>query len=236
MKACRVFRTLLVFSIVVVSAAAAPIDDIRTAIQNLEVSSNYSWESLTKSKNAKSVSRQSPIVGRTERGGFTFFQFVLDGNSVEVVFKGKRAAIKTETKWESDLELQGDRAWIARRLQGFKPPVVEAVDLIAKAASLKKSWLGVYSGKLTSSAVGEFLSNRSRDQSIVTVAPGASGTFKLWEKKGRLAKYEFRLKGRVILKDYGQEFNIDRTTTVEIEKVGSTQVAVPAQAKAKLVE
>lgn len=235
MKVLRLFQRFFVFSVSIVSAVAAPMDDIRIGIQNLDAAPNYSWKSVTKSKNSTLSSAQSPIEGRTERGGFTYFQFVMGGNPVAVALTGGRAAIKTESEWVSDSELQGDQAWIARRLQAFKPPAVEAIDLIEKAESLKKGWRGVYSGNLKASGVSELLLDRSRDKSSATVAPGAEGTFKLWVKKGRLAKYEFRIKGKMVLKDYGQQFDIDRTTTVEIDKVGSTRVAVPAQAKQKLL-
>ena len=55
---------------------------------------------------------------------------------------------------------------------------------------------------------------------------------KFWIKDGVPAKYEFKVKGTVNFN--GNEFENDRTTTVEIKEVGTTKVAVPEAAKKKL--
>ena len=55
---------------------------------------------------------------------------------------------------------------------------------------------------------------------------------KFWLKDGLLTKYEFNVKGTMSFN--GNEFDNDRTTTVEIKNVGSTKVEVPEEAKKKL--
>jgi len=55
---------------------------------------------------------------------------------------------------------------------------------------------------------------------------------KFWLKEGALSKYEVKVKGTVSFN--GNEFDNDRTTTVEIKDVGSTKVEVPAEARKKL--
>ncbi len=55
---------------------------------------------------------------------------------------------------------------------------------------------------------------------------------KFWLKEGVLSKYEVKVKGTVSFN--GNEFDNDRTTTVEIKDVGSTKVEVPAEARKKL--
>ena len=55
---------------------------------------------------------------------------------------------------------------------------------------------------------------------------------KFWLKEGVLSKYEVKVKGTVSFN--GNEFDNDRTTTVEIKDVGSTKVEVPSEARKKL--
>ena len=47
-----------------------------------------------------------------------------------------------------------------------------------------------------------------------------------------LSKYEYHVTGTRSFN--GNEFNIDRTTTVEIKDVGSSKVDVPEEAKGKV--
>ena len=234
----RLIQIALVFTAarMCVTAIPAPIDDVKAAVEQLDAAPNYSWKAVTSSKVASSISRRSPIEGQTEREGYTYFRFVLEGNAVEAAFRGTKAAIRTEAEWESHRELRGDREWVARRLMAFKVPASEVVHLLAISGELKKGWRDVYSGNLTSNGVRALLGELSRDSMIASVAPGAFGTVRFWVKKGALVKYEFQVRGTVVLQDQGQQFAIDRTTTVEIENVGSTRVMVPEGARKKLGE
>lgn len=58
------------------------------------------------------------------------------------------------------------------------------------------------------------------------------GNAKFWVKDGVLSKYEFHVEGTVTFNGNDREMN--RTTTVEIKDVGTTQVQVPDEAKKKL--
>jgi hypothetical protein len=62
---------------------------------------------------------------------------------------------------------------------------------------------------------------------------GAQGSMKFWIKDGALIKYEFKLKGKVSFNE--NEFDNDRTTTIEIKDVGTTKLNVPEDAKKKLL-
>ena len=55
---------------------------------------------------------------------------------------------------------------------------------------------------------------------------------RFWLKDGALAKYEFNLQGSISFN--GNDFDVNRTTTVEIKDVGSTKITVPDEAKKKL--
>ena len=58
------------------------------------------------------------------------------------------------------------------------------------------------------------------------------GSVKFWVKDGQLTKYQYKLTGKAEFN--GNEFDVDRDTTIEISEVGKTTVEVPAEAKKKL--
>ena len=62
------------------------------------------------------------------------------------------------------------------------------------------------------------------------------GTAKFWVKEGLLSKYENHIEGKVPARGdgNGREFDMNRTTTVEIKDVGTTKIEVPAEARKKL--
>jgi len=208
--------------------------EIKGAIQQLASQANYSWTSTPKAEPKSSLTRQGPTQGQSEASGYTYFRFTLEGNAVEVALKAEKSAIKTEAAWESVQELTGDRAWIARRLQDFKPPHAEAEELLKICRSIRAERSGAYAGELTSEGVRNLLLSRSRVEFLARASPGAKGIAKFWLKNGMLAKYEVNLQGKILLTDHQQEFPINRTTTVEISRIGSTQVQVPEEAKRKL--
>jgi len=236
-RRCGVQLLLLFLSHLICAVVAAeknPSAELKNALQQLASQANYSWTSTPKAEPKSSLTRQGPTQGQTELNGFSYFRFNLEGNTVEVALKGEKSAIKTESAWEAENELTGDRAWIARRLQGFKLPHTEAEELIKICRTLRAERGGAFAGELTAEGVKNLLLSRSRVEFLARVSPGAKGTAKFWVKNGRLLKYEINLQGRILLTDHQQEFAINRTTTVEITQIGSTQVQVPEAAKKKL--
>lgn len=233
-------RTFLVLVVLTQIAAVLhgaepnPLAEVKNAIEQLATQGSYSWTSTPKAEPKTSLIRQGPTQGKTEQNGYTYFRFTLEGNAVEVALKGEKSAIKTEAAWESAKELTGDREWIARRLQSFKPPRSEAEELLRITKALRAERGGAYAGELTADGVKELLLSRSRVEILARVPPGAKGSVKFWVKGGVLVKYEFNLQGKIVLTDHQQEFTINRTTTVEITEVGSTKVQVPEEAKKKI--
>ena len=84
---------------------------------------------------------------------------------------------------------------------------------------------------MTEACAKELLTFRPSQGESPTVS-NANGSVKFWLKDGVLSKYEIKVKGTVSFN--GNEFDNDRTTTVEIKDVGSTKVEVPAEARKKL--
>jgi hypothetical protein len=213
------------------AADAMPKNDLQTAIKDLGGKSNYSWTSTPKTEGTGVNWRQGPTEGKAEKGGYTYCRLTFNDNSIELAFKGDKGAIKREGEWQSAEELQGDNAWIARRLKAFKAPVAEAEDLLGKAKELKKSEDGLYSAGLSEAGVKELFSRLRRG---ATEPADAKGSVKFWVKDGALVKYEFNVQGKFTTGNDQGEVEIIRTTTVEIKDAGSTQVTVPEDAKKKL--
>jgi len=230
-------KSLLAFvSLVVVTGtvlAADPKDDVKAAAKKLAAKTNYSWVSTPKSEGDRASAGAGPMEGVTEKDGFTAVTFTLGNNEIELAFKGDKAAIKREGEWATADELQGDSAWIARRLKQFKLPADEAEDLIEKTPELKKKDEGLYSGELSEAGVKELFARVRRRES--GAAPEeAKGWTKFWIKDGVLTKYQYNVQGKLTVGEDKREVEINRTTTVEIKEVGGTKVKVSDEVKKKL--
>lgn len=217
-------------SLVLCAAESGPLDDLKAAARALAQQPNYAWVSTPRSEGSSVTWRQGPLYGQTEKGGYTCFKFELGDNTIEAAFKGGKSAIKMGSGWESADDLVEDRAWIARVLKAYKAPAGEAEDLAQATTKLEKQADGVWQGRLTDQKVKELLLMGRRAE---TPAKDLKGSARFWLKGGVLIKYEFNLQGKLSGRD-GGESEVNRTTTVEINQVGSTQVAVPAEAKEKL--
>src|SRR3954469_8696868 len=190
-----------------------------------------------------------PTEGTTEKGGFTVLKMTRGDNEIQVVRKGEKGAVKTPDGWQSFEELQannqggqgnGQRGrFMGRMLRNLRAPAEEAADLASKAKDLKKSDDAIQ-GDLTEEGAKELMSFRggrggnagNADNNQGPQVSDAKGNAKFWVKDGQLAKYEYHLTGKMSFN--GNDFDIDRTTTVEVKDVGSTKVDVPSEAKGKI--
>lgn len=233
-------------------AVAAPKDDVSAAAQKLADAPNYSWKSTTEMAGGGGGGGGrgfgGPSEGKTEKGGFTHVSMVRGDNTIEVVRKGDKGAVKTQDGWQTFAELQSAEAdgggqgggqgrgrMMGRMIRNFKAPAQEAADLASKSKEITKSG-DAYQADLTEDGVKEMLSLGRRpgqgDGNAPPAPTNTKGTVKFWMKDGALAKYEYNVKGTMSFQ--GQDREIDRTTTVEIKDVGSTKVEVPSDAKGKV--
>jgi hypothetical protein len=209
-------------------------DDVKSATEKLAAADNYGWTTTVESAQFT----PGPSHGKTEKGGFTYVDFSMQDNTIKAVVKDGKGAIKTEDGWQSLVDAakeSGDggfnpRVFLARRMQNYKLPAVEAQDLASKAKDLAKS-NDVYSGDLTADGVKSLMTFGRRGGQGPSVA-NAKGSVKFWIKDGVLTKYQFNVQGTI--NRNGEDMDIDRTTTVEIKDVGTTKVTVPDEAKGKI--
>ena len=221
------------------AADSSPKDDVKKAAAALGSQTNYTWQATVEVP-ADSPFKPGPTDGKTEKGGYTTLSFSFGDNSTEAVTKGTNGAVKTDDGWKTLAEALKDNGdggfnptmFIARLVQNYRVPAVEAASLADDAKELKQDTNSI-SGDLTEAGAKELLSFRRRgnggDGPTVTKA---KGSVKFWLSNGKLAKYQFHVQGTVSFN--GNDRDVDRTTTVEIKDVNSTKIVVADDVKKKL--
>ncbi len=224
------------------AADANPKAEVKQATLALGGQTNYSWRTTVDAGNNARF-RPGPTEGKTEKGGYTTLSMSFNDNTSEAVRKGTNGAIKTpDNGWQSLAEAMKDDGgggfnpaqFLARTVQNFKTPDLQAADLVDQVKDLKKDTNGI-SGDLTEDGAKALLAFRPRGGNGGGEGPtigNAKGSVKFWLANGKLAKYQFQVQGHVSFN--GNDRDVDRTTTVEIKDVNSTRVEVPDDAKKKL--
>jgi hypothetical protein len=211
---------------------AAPKDDVAAAAKKLADADNYSWKSTTEG------GFSSTAQGQTQKDGLTHVSSTFGDNSVEIVLKGDKGALKTDDGWKAAAEVandQGPQRFIGRMIQNFKSPATQAKELAERTAELKKAD-DAWAGDLTEEGAKSLMTFGRRGAGANANAPTiakARGSAKFWvNADGVLTKFQYNVKGTLTIN--GEDRDVDRTTTIEIKDIGSTKVEVPAEAKSKL--
>ena len=208
------------------AADSSPRDEVAAAAKKLADEPNYSWRTTVVVPESAQF-KPGPTEGRTEKDGFTHINMSFGDNKTEAVLKGDKASVMgPEGGWRSVSELEGDQGpgrFLGRFIRNFKTPAAHAVELVSGLKEIKKDG-EVFSGELTDEG--------AKAQFRFGTPSNAKGSAKFWLKDGVLSKFEFKVQGKVDFN--GNEVDVDRTTTVEIKDVGTTQVQVPEEAKKKL--
>ncbi len=225
---------LLTFALNAADAGSGPKDAVLKAAKALADKPNYSWR-MTTVVPENAPFRPGPWDGQAEKDGITHVTLTFGENTSQFVLKGDKGAATTqEGGWQSLSEMENGEGMVrffAGMIRNFKAPAAQVEQLASFTKDLKKDG-DAYSGDLTEEGAKTLLSWRSRTGGDAPTVSGAQGSVKFWLKDGALAKYELKLKGKVSFN--GNEFDNDRTTTVEIKDVGSTKLNVPDEAKKKL--
>jgi hypothetical protein len=238
----NIFSSLaLLFAVPLLAAESSPQAEVKAAVAALAGQTNYSWKTTVEVP-ADARFRPGPTEGRTEKGGYTLLSLSFRDNVTEAVLKGTNGALKTpDSGWQSLAEAAQDDGggpnpgmFLARMLQSFKAPAVQAAELADQAREMKKGTNGI-SGELPEEAARTLLTFRPRGRAGGGEGPAVSnakGSVKFWIADGRLSRYQFHVQGTVSFN--GNDRDVDRTTTVEIKDVNTTRIDVPDEAKGKL--
>ena len=158
--------------------------------------------------------------------------FSINDNEFEMVRKAEKMVAKIEGEWVSTDDLEGRSSFLVRRMKRSKAPAQEAEALAKIADKLSKDDQGAYTSTLKEKGVRELYFSYQRDGLKIT---DVSGKVKIWLKGGKLAKYEYNVKGHIDFNEGERTFDLDRTTTVEVKAVGKTKVSI-AEAAQKLLK
>ncbi len=218
------------------AADSSPQDKLTTATKQFGDKPNYSWTATTKEGDG-SPGRVGPIEGKAEKGGLVYLSFSVGAVPVEVYMNGQKGAAKATEGWQTFDEIaqtSGTAAAIVRYLRVYQAPAAESAALSGKVKELKEGD-GVLSGDLKEEAAKEWLERgaRRREGQEPPKIENPKGSVKFWLQNGALAKYEVNIQGKVTAGE--REFDVNRTTTVEIKDAGSTKLEVPAEAKQKML-
>jgi len=220
--------------------AAAESEDVKAAAKKLGEQKSYSWKTTVVVPEGSQF-RPGPTEGKTEKDGYTSLSMSFGDNTTEAVIKGDKGAAKMEGEWRSLADMAQDSgqpgAFMARRLQNYRTPAMEAEEIAGKTKDLKKEG-DAFSADLTEEGAKDLLRFRGGRRGGGGGGGGgpepknAKGSAKFWVKDGQLAKYEYKVSGTINFG--GEDRDVERTTTVEIKDVGTTKIEVPEDAKKKM--
>jgi hypothetical protein len=235
MKTNILFSATILLAGSLLAADSSSKDDVTNAAKKLAEKANYSWKTTVVVPEGSRF-RPGPTEGKTEKDGVTHLKMTFGDNTTEAFIKGDKAAVSNpDGGWQSLADLdnaEGPARFLGGMLRNFKAPAAQATDLAAGTKELKKDGDAI-AGDLTEAAAKPLLTFRPRGSSgDGPTVSNAKGSVKFWVKDGVLAKYEFKVSGKVTFN--GNDRDVERTTTVEIKDVGSTKVEVPEEAKKKL--
>ncbi len=212
-------------------AESTPKDDVTAAIKKLAEQANYSWRTTTVVPEDARF-KPGPVDGQTEKEGLTFVTFSMGDNKTKALIKGDKSSVTDENgDWQSlaDIGTEGRGRFLSMMVKGLRTPAVQAADIAATTKEIKKDG-EVYSSDLTEDGAKALMTfRRGGDGPSIS---DAKGSVKFWVKEGSLAKYEYKVAGKMSFN--GNDFDVDRDTTVEVKEAGSTKVAPPEEAKKKL--
>jgi hypothetical protein len=230
MKRIALFSALVLLA--AVARAAEPKDEVVAAAKKLGEQANYSYKQTSEGGQF----RQGPSDGRVDKDGTILVTMSgRDNTMIEAVVKGEKGAMTNQDgEWQSLAEIEAQTEGFGRfragMIRNLKAPAKQAEELANDAKELKKDGDAI-AGDLTTEGAKKLMSFGGRGAPQFEIK-NPSGSVKFWVKDGMLSKYQYHTKGTVNFN--GDDRDIDRTITVEVNKVGETKVNIPEAAKKKL--
>lgn len=223
--------------------AADAKEEIAAAAKKLDEQANYTWTTTVAVPEGTPFS-PGPTEGKVEKDGTMHVKSTRGDTTTEIIKKGDKTAFTNmDGQWQSLAEAEGQEGggrFMGAMVRNVQTPVQQATNIIAGVKEFKKDGDALV-GDLTEDAAKSLLQFRGgrRGGGAGGGAGGggptisdAKGSAKFWIKDGVIAKFEFKVSGKMDFN--GNQMDQDRTTTVEIKDVGKTKVEVPEAAKAKL--
>jgi len=212
--------------------AADAKEEVTAATKKLGEQANYSWTTTVVVPESARW-RPGPTEGKTEKNGDMYVKMTFGENTTAVVKQGAKAAFTNrDGEWQSLADAEGQEGpgrFMVGFVRNLQTPADQATNIVSGVQELKKDG-EIIAGDLTEEGAKNLM--RFRRGGEGPAISDAKGSVKFWLKDGMLAKYEFKVSGKMDFN--GNEVELDRTTTVEIKEVGKTKIEVPEGAKSKL--
>jgi hypothetical protein len=213
--------------------AADPKEEVTAAAKKLGEQANYSWKTTVVVPESARF-RPGPSEGKAEKDGCMCVKMTFGETTTEIVKKADKAAFTNrDGEWQSLADVddqQGPGRFMGAMVRNMKTPAEQAAEIAGGVKEFRKDG-DAFAGNLTEEAVKNLMRFR-RGGGDAPAISDPKGSAKFWIKDGALAKFEFKVSGKMDFN--GNEIDLDRTTTVEIKDVGTTKVEVPEAAKKKL--
>ena len=227
--------------------AADSKEEVQKAAKALADKDNYGWTQTTKNQgggNGGGGGRgfgAGTVEGKSNKEGVTYVVSKFtnqngDDMTFESASKGEKRAFKGQDGWQAPPAPGGGGGGGGRgrgMFAGGRSPVTQVDTLLAGVKELK-SEDGVYSGDLTEDGAKSLMAfgggrraggGGGGNPPQVT---GAKGWAKFSVKDGVLSKIEYNVQGKRTFNE--QEFDVNRTVTIDIKNVGSTKIELPSEA------
>ncbi len=212
-------------------------EQVKSAAARLKDQPNYSWKVELKLPGMPIT--PGLLHGQTEKGGLSMVSQEFNDNTLQAAFNADKAVVKIEDEWQlvgapDAAGADGRAAMIGQWLIRNRTPAEEVEALLKNSKPLQAGEEGVLGAELTEEGAKSLLSFGSRGGTPPPAPKNAKASVKFWLKDGALAKFESHVSGTTTFGPDQEERELDMTRTVEIQDVGSTKLAVPAEARKKL--
>lgn len=223
--------------------AADSKEEVQKAAKALADKDNYGWTQTTKNQGGGNGGGRGfgagTVEGKSNKEGVTYIVSKFtnqngDDMTFESASKGEKRAFKGQDGWQEPPAAGGGGGGGRGRgmFAGARNPVAQ-VDTLLTGVKELKSEDGVYSGDLTEDGVKSLMAFGGRRAGgggggNAPQVTGAKGWAKFWVKDGVLSKVEYNVQGKRTFNE--QEFDVNRTVTIEIKNVGSTKIELPSEA------
>ncbi|HEV8543894.1 MAG TPA: hypothetical protein VGR78_16000, partial [Verrucomicrobiae bacterium] len=241
------FSTFVLTGASLFAADTDPKAGVADATKKLADLASYAWKTTTRNQGGGAFGGNSSVRGKAEKGGYTWVSSSSPQPTLEFARKEGKAAVLLEDTWMTLDQASARRASGSRNagpfgggfnepaITDFKLPTAQVQELLTRLTNFKREG-EVVTADLPAERVSELM-NPAGGRGGRGGARGGfggplqdpKGTVIFQLKDGLLAEYIVTLSGTREIR--GNTDQISRTTTTIFSDIGTTKIALAADAK-----